>query len=114
MAAKRQAPHHGPAARRGRQGRTGLTGATGPRGSRGAKGTAGATGPVGPAGPPGPSHGTQIAALSQQVEELVRQLRTQLTRIAQIQAQLDHLTNRIEGEPSGEQTLTEPTEPESH
>jgi hypothetical protein len=54
---------------------------------------------VGPAGPAGANHATDIAKLAAQVGEVFselqtvfRQLETQLTRIAQIQAQLDHLT----------------------
>jgi hypothetical protein len=52
------------------------------------------TGPEGPAGPPGPAgpdHATDVALLSAQVAQLVKELQTQLTRIAQIQAQLDHV-----------------------
>ena len=65
------------------------------RGKTGATGRVGAIGPMGPAGPAGPPDQSQskaIKALSEQVAEMVRQLQTQLVRIAQIQAQLDHLT----------------------
>jgi hypothetical protein len=34
-----------------------------------------------------------IARLSAQVADIIRELQTQLTRIAQIQAQLDHLAS---------------------
>ena len=58
----------------------------GPRGPRGE------TGPTGPAGPAGPNHAKEIALLSAQVADVIRELQTQLTRIGQIQAQLDHLS----------------------
>ena len=58
---------------------------TGPQGPRGEPG------PPGPVGPPGPNHTNQIALLSAQVAEVIRELQVQLTRIAQIQAQLDQV-----------------------
>ena len=63
-----------------------------PIGARGPRGKTGATGPPGSAGPPGPNHTKEIALLSAQVADIVRELQTQLTRIGQIQAQLDHLS----------------------
>ena len=59
-----------------------------PAGPRGPRGKAG---PAGPPGPPGPNHTNEVALLSAQVAEVIRELQVQLTRIAQIQAQLDHL-----------------------
>ena len=63
-----------------------------PTGIRGPRGKTGATGAGGPAGPPGADHTNAIARLSAQVADIIRELQTQLTRIAQIQAQLDHLS----------------------
>jgi chaperonin cofactor prefoldin len=54
---------------------------------------------MGPAGPPGPGHGPELRRLTAQVNELARQLQVQLTRIAQIQAQLDQLTSGNAQEP---------------
>jgi hypothetical protein len=62
---------------------------TGPRGRRGKTGP---TGAAGPAGAPGHDHRNEIALLSAQVAELVSELQSQLTRIAQLQAQADHST----------------------
>ena len=56
-------------------------------------------GPAGPAGPAGPSHSKQIAAIAEQLADLARQLQTQLVRIAQIQAELGHLTGVRELQP---------------
>jgi hypothetical protein len=81
----------------GRRATKSIPGARAKRGTRGTSGPAadiGPTGPQGPRGPRGPagrSHTSEIAALTDQVEVLVRELKTQLIRIAQIQAQLDHL-----------------------
>lgn len=52
-------------------------------GPRGPRGRTGATGPAGP-----PSNG-ELKRLAAQVERIVKELHTQLTRIAQIQEQLD-------------------------
>ena len=57
----------------------------GPRGPRGR------TGPPGLPGPPGPNHTSEIGVLSAQVAEVIRELQVQLTRIEQIQAQLDQV-----------------------
>ena len=57
---------------------------TGPRGSRGKAGR------VGPAGPPGKANG-EMARLAAQMNEVLRELQTQLMRIAQLQLQLDRL-----------------------
>lgn len=54
-------------------------------------GTRGPRGKTGAAGPPGADHTNAIARLSAQVADIIRELQTQLTRIGQIQAQLDHL-----------------------
>ena len=59
-------------------------------GLRGLRGKAGRVGPAGPKGPPG-NHTKEIARLSAQMDQVVRELQVQLSRIAQIQAQLDRL-----------------------
>ena len=59
------------------------------------RGRRGKTGPQGPQGPPGRDNSQEIRVLSAQVAQIVKELQTQLVRIAQIQAQLDHLA----GEP---------------
>jgi hypothetical protein len=69
-------------------------------GARGRRGKTGATGPAGPAGPPGHDHTHEIALLSAQVAELVKELQAQLTRIAQLQTKLDHLTGQVRPAPS--------------
>jgi hypothetical protein len=66
-----------------------------PAGSRGRRGKTGAPGPAGPAGPPGHDHTREIALLSAQVAELVKELQAQLTRIAQLQTKLDHVTGQV-------------------
>ena len=57
----------------------------GPRGPRGKTGRTGATGPAG-----APANGA-LERLTAQVAEIVKELQTQLMRIAQIQLQLDRL-----------------------
>jgi hypothetical protein len=52
-----------------------------PTGPRGPRGKAGATGPAGPSGPPGENHTNEIALLSAQGADVIRELQTQLTRI---------------------------------
>ena len=73
--------------RAGRQGPVGPTGPAGPAGAQGEKGE------------PGRDHTSEIAVLRAQVELLVKELETQLTRIGQIQAQLDHISTGQSSEP---------------
>ena len=54
-------------------------------------GSIGPQGPPGPPGAPGPNHTGEIMMLKAQVDRLVREFQTQLTRIGQLQAQLDHV-----------------------
>jgi hypothetical protein len=49
-----------------------------PTGPRSPRGTPGPTGP--PPGPPGKNHTNEIAQLSAQVADVIRELQTQLTR----------------------------------
>lgn len=74
-------------------------GRTGPRGPQGLPGAIGERGVQGERGTPGVDHSGEIAALKAQVDQLVKELQTQLTRIGQIQAQLDHVTTGRESEP---------------
>jgi hypothetical protein len=61
-----------------------------PRGVRGPRGKTGATGPKGPPG----NHSREIARLSAQMDQIVKELQTQLTRIAQIQGQLERIVSK--------------------
>jgi len=82
---------------RSKAGARGATGARGASGARGPTGVPGATGATGPPGPPGPDHAADIAALAAQVASVVSELQVQLTRIGQIQAQLDRLAVAVAG-----------------
>ena len=62
-----------------------------PRTLAGPRGPRGRTGPQGPTGPAGPAANGELTRLSSQVAVIVQELQTQLTRIAQIQVQLDRL-----------------------
>lgn len=93
---KRPAEKKASAGPRGRTGRKGAKGATGATGATGSTGAAGPIGPAGPAGPEGPNQRAEIAALTAQMGELVRDLQTQLVRIGQIQAQLDRIASGAE------------------
>jgi len=73
--------------------KTSKTATAASRGPRGKSGPRGSTGPTGPAGPASADQTGQIATLTAQVGALVKELRIQLTRIGQIQAQLDRLVN---------------------
>jgi Collagen triple helix repeat (20 copies) len=102
MAAKRPISdrgHTGAKRPRGKTGATGArglrgkTGATGPVGHRGKIGLTGPVGPMGPAGAPGADHSKAITTLQGQLANVSQELQTQLTRIAQIQAQLDRVAS---------------------
>ena len=76
--------------------RRGKTGSRGPRGPRGAKGLPGLQGAPGPAGPPGAAAPLRIlATITQQIEAIQRDLKTQFERAAQIQADLDLLRAQL-------------------
>ncbi len=66
-------------------------GKQGPPGKPGAKGSAGARGLTGPRGPAGPavSKAEMLAAVAGEFAEVNQRLETQLTRIAQLQQQMD-------------------------
>ena len=89
-------------ARREAQGPKGRTGLKGQRGLRGRRGLQGATGESGPAGARGPagepaSRADILVAVSGQFAEINKRLETQLTRIAQLQRQLDAQHKETEG-----------------
>ena len=50
-------------------------------------------------GADGRDHSSEIAMLKAQVEQLVKELQTQLTRIGQLQAQLDRVESGRRAEP---------------
>ena len=77
----------------GRRGARGRTGAAGQGGARGERGKRGRTGPVGPAGPAGatPSRAAVLAMVEDQFLEIRKELGLQLTRMGQIQTQLDQI-----------------------
>ena len=52
----------------------------------------GPRGPRGKIGPPGPPANGALKVLAEQVSQIAKELHLQLTRIAQIQAQLDRLS----------------------
>ena len=68
------------------------------------RGPRGFTGRAGRQGKPGVNHTDELTALSNQMDQIVRELQTQLKRMAQMQLQLDHLAGFAPNEPSlGEQ-----------
>ena len=76
----------------------------GPRGDVGRRGAMGPTGPPGPRGPAGPEVSAEhvLAIVEDHFAELRKELALQLTRIGQMQAQLDHiqtLSKRLVGAP---------------
>lgn len=79
--------------------RTPSPGSRGPRGFRGRRGV---SGPAGPAGPPGAAGvGTIdlaqiLARVTQELEGIQATLRVQFTRIADLQAELDHVRLAVE------------------
>lgn len=80
--------------------RTPLRKTTARIGKRGKAGPRGPRGKTGPKGPPG-NHARDVARLSAQMEQVVRELQVQLTRIAQIQSQLDRIVVRTQPEWAG-------------
>lgn len=79
----------------------------------GPQGPPGATGAQGTPGEPGHNHTGEIALMRAQIDQLVKELQTQLTRIAQLQAQLDHLTTGQMSAPKNRRTTDGPDGPES-
>ena len=72
-------------------GRRGARGKQGRQGNPGAKGAAGARGLIGPRGPAGPavSKAQMLEAVAGQFAQVNQRLEVQLTRIAQLQQQMD-------------------------
>lgn len=85
------------------RGNVGPRGVPGPPGPRGPSGTTGAAGKIGPRGPVGkhgargatgnepPDRSALLAQVHASIEEIHRDLSIQLTRMAQIQQQVDQL-----------------------
>ena len=71
----------------------GPQGPVGPRGETGVEGPRGERGSRGPAGPVGPrvSRADVLAMLDDQFEDIHKELSVQLTRMGQIQVQLDRI-----------------------
>jgi hypothetical protein len=89
---------------------TSTSAGTGPKGPRGKRGPIGATGSVGPAGPAGPAafDGGELVRLEAQIAEILKELQIQLTRIAQMQAQLDRLASGQAAESRNRRTTDQP------
>src|SRR5437868_876129 len=90
----------GPAGPVGATGPIGATGATGERGATGKKGTAGARGERGDKGGVGAASLTvpirqQLAEIELTIEDIYKELEIQMTRMAQIQQQVDDLRGKI-------------------
>lgn len=77
-------------AKRDNSARRGATGRTGAPGERGQRGQTGALGPAGPAGAT-PNRADVLAMVEDQFGEIRKELGLQLTRMGQIQAQLDQI-----------------------
>jgi hypothetical protein len=69
----------------------------GPAGQRGVRGKTGKTGLTGPAGPAGvsPTRADVLAMVEDQFTEIRKELSIQLTRMGQIQVQLDQIHGLI-------------------
>ena len=72
---------------------------TGPTGPQGPAGPTGATGATGERGAAGTDHTSEITMMRAQIDQLVKELQTQLTRIGQLQAQLDRVESGRSPEP---------------
>lgn len=86
-------------AARGPKGLRGERGPTGPPGPTGPQGPIGPSGPAGPKGDRGEGRTNDevqdVATLRQQLESVMKELKIQFERIAQIQQQLDHLDPKV-------------------
>jgi Collagen triple helix repeat (20 copies) len=86
----------------GAQGKVGQRGLIGKAGARGAKGTAGAKGATGKHGPKGatgeepPARRQLFGVVQVQIDRIDHELQIQMTRMGQIQAQVDELRSNLE------------------
>ena len=87
---KGSAGKRGPKGHRGPEGPRGLLGAIGRRGSIGKPGTRGPKGLIGPA-----QHNDVLDKVMTHFDDVYRQLNIQMTRLGQIQAQLDVLAATV-------------------
>jgi len=74
--------------------------------ARGPRGPRGRTGPAGPAG----SANGELKRLAAQLESVVKELQTQLMRIAQMQTQIDRLAAGLPAAPSERRRTPRTTE----
>jgi hypothetical protein len=81
----------GPAGKTGTEGAKGKTGATGAKGATGARGFTGGSGASGPS-----ADHRELASIHEQIGRINRELHTQMTRIAQLQSELDAVGLRLE------------------
>lgn len=84
----------GPPGRAGARGPIGKPGTRGARGATGARGEKGATGPTATARVP---RQTLLDEINGHVEGIYRELEVQLTRMAQLQQQVDELREKVKG-----------------
>jgi len=84
----------GPSGAKGDAGATGARGATGTAGPRGHHGLTGATGPS-EGGIAGKSRIRLLTSIDKHIDNIYRELDTQITRTAKLQAQLDDLRAKI-------------------
>ena len=89
----------GPAGPSGRHGTVGATGAKGARGATGRKGARGLTGLAGPqeGAIDGKSRVQLLTSIDKHIDNIYRELDTQITRTAKLQAELDDLRTKIRG-----------------
>lgn len=80
---------------RGERGIPGPTGPAGPRGPGGPRGKTGASGLMGATGPAGPvtpsDHLNKLVAVNDQIEHIHHELSVQMTRMSQLQAEVDEV-----------------------
>jgi len=87
----------GPPGPPGKAGRTGVTGKTGGRGEKGATGARGTRGTTGsrPGALAASDRMEILTIVQEQIEDIHRELNTQLKRMAQLQVQVDEVRKRI-------------------
>ena len=91
----------GPRGRRGATGKAGARGKTGSRGEPGPRGITGAPGEPGVTGPPGadavePAGREQLLLdIERHLDNVYRELDVQMTRMSDLQAQIEDLRNRV-------------------
>jgi hypothetical protein len=96
---RRKQERPGPPGPAGKTGAVGATGDIGQSGQRGRQGAAGIQGPAGESGAPGgvlPSaRRNMLSGLHEQIENIYHELDVQMTRMAQLQVQLDDVRKKL-------------------